>query len=422
MLKTLTIAKHTLKEALGKKILLVLGLFFITIVISSLFLEVPKPEDRIKLVERISFGSMAFFGVIVAIFLSATSLPNEIEEKQIYTVMTKPIGRIKFLLGKILGLVMVVGLLLLLMAIFSLAMVRFLAKGEALIVKRVLSAQRLEFSGEGIVKRGEVSWLRGPEENKVIWHWQGLKRKSLLQEGKAEAIFRVISTAAKGGARRTELKVLCISNNGEAETGKIVVEDDKPTQFRFDRRLIDDKGRLQIEISRINPDYAIGVEKEALRILASPGNFDLNFLKVTLLLLFEFILIIVITVMGSTFLCSLVSVSLGLFTFLAGHMVNFLKEVVKTMEAVGFMTVPHHHGQIEEIHRESQWLTNLFESFLHWFTELFPNLQKFEVSSSIIAGVDVSLQVVRDTFLYMSIYALVAFIVACLIFRFRQFK
>ncbi|MCD5390824.1 hypothetical protein LR007_03050 [candidate division NPL-UPA2 bacterium] len=199
-----------------------------------------------------------------------------------------------------------------------------------------------------------------------------------------------------------------------------MVEDDKPAELKFDRNLIDDKGHLQIEISRLDPEYAIGVEKESLRILARPGSFDLNFLKASILLLFEFILIIVVTVTGSTFLSSLVSVSLALFTFLAGHMVNFLKEVVKTIEATELMSVPHCHGPM--VHEGSQWVTNLFRIFLECFTKLFPNLQRFRASCSVIDGVDIPLQVVRDTFLYMSIYALVAFTVACFIFRFRQFK
>ena len=198
MPKTLTIARHTFKEALRKKILLVLGLFFLTLVVSSLFMEVPRPEDRIKMVVRISFGSMAFFGVIAAIFLSATSLPNEIEEKQIYTVMTKPIGRTRFLFGKILGLVMVIGLLLGLMTIFSLALVHFLVRGETLVAKRLLSARSLSFSGEGIVKRGEVSWLTGAKENKAIWYWKGLNRESLPPQARAEATFRVIAVKKRG--------------------------------------------------------------------------------------------------------------------------------------------------------------------------------------------------------------------------------
>jgi len=94
MSKIIAVAKHVFRESLRKKILFIIGLFFLILLVSSFFLQAVSQEDKIKLIEGISFGSMAFFGVLAAIFLSATSLPEEIEGKLIQVVMTKPAGLI----------------------------------------------------------------------------------------------------------------------------------------------------------------------------------------------------------------------------------------------------------------------------------------------------------------------------------------
>lgn len=123
------IATHTFKEATRKKIFFVVGLFFLLLMVSSQFIEVISPQDRIHLTVRLSFAGMAFFGVISAVFLTATSLPKEVENKQIYTIMTKPIKRPGFLLGKAVGVISIIALLLVMMAGLCIVFI-YLAKGS----------------------------------------------------------------------------------------------------------------------------------------------------------------------------------------------------------------------------------------------------------------------------------------------------
>ncbi len=427
MLQILAIAKHIIRESLRKKILFILGLFFLILLVSSLFLETAGQEDRIKLVERISFGSLAFFGVLAAIFLPATSLPGEIEEKMIQVIMTKPIGRLNFLLGKILGFISVIGLIFLLMGTLSWALVLITAQGNSLSAKRSFSPRNLTFSGENTdkvkllketTKKGKVSWLTGPQDIRAIWDWEGVKGN--LPQG--EATFRVLNTTPAGGARRTELEVRCSSPDIKTATvRKITVEDDKPVKFAFDFEETHPGEDFRIEVKRLDFDYAIGVEKESLKILAPPGSFHLNFMKALLLLFFEIIFMVVITVMGSTFLSSTVTITLALFVYLSGHMIDFLRTVLRTMAATGAMAAPHQHGAMEA-GEQGRRLTEVFKFFLHWFTQLFPDLKRFEASSSIIEGVDISPVLLTNSFIYMSVYAAIALLIAYLFFRRKEFK
>ncbi len=131
-MRIIGIAKYTFKEATRKKIFFVVGLFFSILMVYSLFIEVISPEDRIKLMVRLSFAGMTLFGLISAVFLTATSLPKEVENKQIYTTMTKPISRWGFLLGKAMGVTSVIALMLFIMAVLCMIFARFIGESIGL--------------------------------------------------------------------------------------------------------------------------------------------------------------------------------------------------------------------------------------------------------------------------------------------------
>ena len=78
-----------------------------------------------RLILDLGLGSINFFGVLIAIFVGIGLVSKEIEKKTIYTIVSKPVARYQFLLGKYLGLtitlfvntvVMALGLLVVLYA------------------------------------------------------------------------------------------------------------------------------------------------------------------------------------------------------------------------------------------------------------------------------------------------------------------
>jgi ABC-type transport system involved in multi-copper enzyme maturation permease subunit len=62
--------------------------------------------ERSKIIEDLSLASISIFGVIIAIFVGIGLVNKELEKKTIYTIISKPIRRYEFLLGKYLGLAM----------------------------------------------------------------------------------------------------------------------------------------------------------------------------------------------------------------------------------------------------------------------------------------------------------------------------
>ena len=113
------IALYTYREGIRKKVLigfLVLSLLVIfgSSFISSFLDPSAETDMDLKLIKDICVAAISIFGVLITIYISASVVPNELENKVIYTVLSKPVRRIQYLIGKFLGaqLIIIVNLLL----------------------------------------------------------------------------------------------------------------------------------------------------------------------------------------------------------------------------------------------------------------------------------------------------------------------
>jgi ABC-type transport system involved in multi-copper enzyme maturation permease subunit len=99
--------------------------FFALLMIgSSILLSTLTLGDWNRLILDLGISSINFFGVLIAIFVGIGLVSKEIDKKTIFTIVSKPVPRYEFLLGKYAGLVvtlsvntviMVLGLLLVLL-------------------------------------------------------------------------------------------------------------------------------------------------------------------------------------------------------------------------------------------------------------------------------------------------------------------
>ena len=103
-MKIFAIAINTFKETIRDKILYNLLVFALLIIIASMLLQELTISQQIKIVKDVCLGSISIFGVLIAVFIGIGLVSREIERKTIYTIVSKPIHRYQFLLGKFLGL------------------------------------------------------------------------------------------------------------------------------------------------------------------------------------------------------------------------------------------------------------------------------------------------------------------------------
>lgn len=130
----LSIATYTWREGMRKKTLIGFLILSILVILGSQFMTAFLTETQIgaeggatdvdlKLIKDICVTAISIFGVLITIFISASVVPNEVENKVVYTVLSKPIGRFQYLFGKFLGVQLIIIANLVLMGfLFSLAL------------------------------------------------------------------------------------------------------------------------------------------------------------------------------------------------------------------------------------------------------------------------------------------------------------
>ena len=119
------IALYTWREGIRKKtlvgflilsLLVIFGASFMSAFLNEQTVGDAESDLDLKLIKDICVTTISIFGMLITIFISASVVPNEVENKVIYTVLSKPVRRMQYLLGKFMGVQMIVLANLLLMA------------------------------------------------------------------------------------------------------------------------------------------------------------------------------------------------------------------------------------------------------------------------------------------------------------------
>lgn len=99
------IAANTFRENIRDKVLYNLILFALIMITSSFALGQLTLGHEEKVIVDLGLSSISIFGTLIAIFIGIGLVYKEVEKRTIYALLTKPVRRWEFLLGKYLGLV-----------------------------------------------------------------------------------------------------------------------------------------------------------------------------------------------------------------------------------------------------------------------------------------------------------------------------
>lgn len=112
-----TIAINAFREAIRDKILYNLLIFTVVIIAASVLLgRLTIGQDQ-RVIKDIGLASMSLFGVLIATFVGTSLVHKEIRRKTIYNILSKPIHRYEFVLGKCCGLLLTMFVNLVIMAV-----------------------------------------------------------------------------------------------------------------------------------------------------------------------------------------------------------------------------------------------------------------------------------------------------------------
>jgi hypothetical protein len=373
------VATNTLKQAVRMKIAVV---FIILLIVLLPAMGVSMTGDgtlkgRLQTFVSYGFSLTSFLLSLLTIVVSVYSLTSDIQQKQIYTVLTKPIRRFQLLLGKLLGIILLdVALLVLFSAVIYAVIIytpkfyrakqaeRTQADNEFFTARAGLmppeidvkqevedTYNRLENSGqlppnitdnkisrenykknlEQSIKLGKRAVAVGHE---LVWEFNNVKpldpNQSFFIRFKYDVSVNPPDLQVFGG--------WSAGDNRQVKYGEKI----KTPIYTFDRKdlirtfyeievpadAVAEDGYLAVGFFNVplNNTVVIFPPEDGLEVLYKADTFTANFLRAVLLILFRLIFLACLGILASTFLSFPVAVLLCLAIFFTGTISGFCLE------------------------------------------------------------------------------------------------
>ena len=147
-----TIAKTTFGEAMRKKILNVFLIVAVAMIVLSMSFTQLGFQSDLTVVKSLGLFVILLAGFIISLILCVSLIPNEVERRTIYTILSKPVKRYEFVVGKFLGglLTLFVNIALMGAVFIIMVMVKVWLSGDAAMSSKL--AEAMAQAGEKALK------------------------------------------------------------------------------------------------------------------------------------------------------------------------------------------------------------------------------------------------------------------------------
>jgi len=191
--RTLVIASHTFTQLVRMKVFYFLA-FFALIMIASNFFDMPQhagPEavgaNVLRSIKSWSLGAMTLFSVVLAVVATALLLPKDVEDRTLYTILAKPVPRLDYLAGKLLGVLALVFVSLLAMDILMSAALHL--RTQMVLEQQMTMATALGYTDEARESLRADTLAQGP-----TWSLHAAVLAVFLRSAVIAAVALLIST------------------------------------------------------------------------------------------------------------------------------------------------------------------------------------------------------------------------------------
>jgi hypothetical protein len=368
------IATNTIKQALRMKIAAVFVILLIILlpVMGTAMTGDGTMKGRLQTFVSYGLSLTSFLLCLLTIIVSIYSLTSDIKQRQIYTVITKPIRRFQLLFGKLLGVILLDVALLVLFSAIIYAVTIYIPKyfrateaelvqldnefytareglipAEVDVTQEVLEAyEKLKKSGrlpEGVPREKVIarltedqkSWKRAAVPGQqLIWEFQNVKpldpNQSLFIRFKYDV-----------SVNPPDLNVYAIWTIGDYRQIKYGTKIETPIRD-FDRKdvirtfheievpadVVAEDGYLAVGFRNLplNNTVVIFPPEDGLEVLYEADTFTGNFIRAALLILFRLIFLACLGILASTFLSFPVAILLCLVVFFTATVSGFCLE------------------------------------------------------------------------------------------------
>lgn len=98
------IVLNTFRESVRDRVLYNLILFVLILVGASVFISELSIAQESNFIANLGLSSMLVFGAVIAVFIGVGLVYKEIDKRTIYNLLSKPVNRHEFIIGKYMGL------------------------------------------------------------------------------------------------------------------------------------------------------------------------------------------------------------------------------------------------------------------------------------------------------------------------------
>lgn len=126
------IALNTFRESIRDKILYNIGFLAVALALFSIVLGEWSVFDRAYMIKSTTLSVMSLSGLLISIFVGISLVQKEIKGRTVLTLLSKPISRASFIIGKYLGLLAVVAVHLSLLTVIYYLILLVTDSGPAL--------------------------------------------------------------------------------------------------------------------------------------------------------------------------------------------------------------------------------------------------------------------------------------------------
>ncbi|KAF0242347.1 MAG: hypothetical protein FD180_3968 [Planctomycetota bacterium] len=457
----------TMRESVRKKVFIVLVVFTVVMLGATALLPSIRPEDRVILIETWALRAITFFGVLIAVFLAGVSLPDDIEERRVFTLLTKPLARWQLLAGRFAGFASLLAAFALAAFVICSVFVRIVALGGGgtLASRTEYAAREVRVEEEDGLSKVEarsteadplIGIITGGGQTIAFWAFRGVdltdlpetvtarctlevQGRAMMSFGELEVFLRPIShdvPAPEAAALGWNVRFVKEPdpNAGPNEplplrlaTRKITVKHMIPFEIQFPRGWLGETGGLDIAVKRAKPNLTVSVRPKSVVLLSSPHNFEWNFAKAIASTYLLWMVVLALTIAGSTVLSAPVNLLFGLAVFVTGSMVGYVRESLPTVaERIKVAESEekeadhgHKHGGGEDfpipVLRFSQFVSRISLAAI-------PDMNTFDASTPILRGVDIPADKIYEGLKFALAYVVGALLAGLAFLRMREFR
>ncbi len=442
------IATNTIKQALRMKfaaIFIVLLLVLLPVMGATITGD-GTLKGRLQTFVSYGLSLTGFLLCLLTIIIPIYSLTSDIEQRQIYTVITKPIRRFQLLFGKLLGVVLLDVVLLMLFSAIIWGIALYMPKFYKATEVEVIQAENEFYTARASLKVPEVDVSKEVDET-----YNKLKEMGQLPEGLSPKKFKAHLTSIKKLEKRAagvghellwefddvkpvdpnesffirfkynvsvnppDLQVYGRWVVGDYQHIRYGVESKTPIYDRIHKHSVQTFHEIEVPANVVPKDGHLAVAflnvplnntvvifplEDGLEVLYKADTFTGNFLRAVLLILFRLIFLACLGILAASFLSFPVAVLLCLVIFFTASFSSFC------LESFDFL---------------SENLGNVYRYTVRPVILLLPQFDKFNPTKFLVPGRLLSwFLLARAAFSVICIRAVLLLLFAVLIFSFRE--